>query len=315
MKNPAAHPAPRAFPAVLADIASERGDRVDVLGGGWILRFTRNSAHRHAWGFNLELNSSPAHLLASDKGGTAQLLALAGVPHVQHEVFLHPRMGPYAARDGFWRPAMERYEQWGGDVVVKDNNGTGGVGVYRAITPRALEAAFLRLFQRVHAVCMSPFVEIASEVRFILLDGVCQLAFEKVRPVVTGDGTRPLHDLAAAADLHFDPEAAADAEEILPAGATRLLSWRHNLGQGARAREVDADGHPALAMAKSASAAINLRFGSVDIVSTSRGHQVLEINAGVMMESVARQLVDGPARARAIYARAYDAMWSEPRAQ
>jgi hypothetical protein len=29
-----------------------------------------------------------------------------------------------------------------------------------------------------------------------------------------------------------------------------------------------------------------------------------------MMESVARQLPDGPARARAIYARAYDAMWN-----
>ena len=301
---------PRSFPAMLADIARERADRVDTLGGGWILRFTRNTAHRHAWGFNLELNSAPAHLLASDKAGTAQILALAAIPHVPHEVFLHPRMGPYAARDGFWRPALQRFEEWGGDVVVKDNNGTGGVGVYRATTPRALEAAFLRLFQRVHAVCLSPFVEIASELRFILLDGVCQLAFEKVRPVVTGDGTRPLHALAAAADLHFDPEVAADAEEILPAGATRLLSWRHNLGQGARAREIDPHSHPALTIARSAAAAINLRFGSVDIVCTARGDHVLEINAGVMMESVARQLPDGPARARAIYARAYDAMWN-----
>lgn len=304
------NPAPRAFPAMLSRIAAAAGDRVDLLGGGWIMRFTRAGEHRHAWGFNLELNSSPAHLLACDKGGAAEILSNAGIPHVPHHVFLHPRMGPYAAKEGHWRPAFELFERCGRDVVVKDNNGTGGVGVYRATTPRALEAAFLRLFQRVHALCVSPFVEIVNETRFILLDGECLLAFEKCRPSVTGDGTSSVANLAARDGLDFDPETAADAEEILAAGATRLLSWRHNLGKGARASEIDPSASTALKLARDAAAAINLRFGSVDVVRTSRGDEVLEINAGVMTESVARQLHDGETRARAIYAKAYERMWT-----
>ncbi|MFZ4573926.1 MAG: ATP-grasp domain-containing protein [Phycisphaerales bacterium] len=299
----------RLFSRLLADVARSRGDSVDELGDGWILRFRRGDTVRHAWGFNLELNSSAAHLLACDKSAASEVMAREAIPHVPHRAFLHPRMGPYAAREGFWRPAMECFEAWRRNVVVKDNNGTGGVGVYRATTPRGLEAAFLMLFQRVHAVCLCPYSEIVGETRFVLLDGECLLAFEKVRPTVTGDGVRPLRALAAGGGVEIDPETVADVEEILPAGATRLLSWRHNLGQGARAREIDPASHDGYELARRAARAVNLRFGSVDVVTTPRGNEILELNAGVMLEAVARQLPQGEPRARAIYQRAYDASW------
>jgi hypothetical protein len=174
-----------------------------------------------------------------------------------------------------------------------------------------LEGAFLRLFQRVHAVSVSPFIDIESEVRFIWLDDECLLAFEKARPTLTGDGVHTVAELARLSGFEPDADSGANLSEVLAAGSTSLPSWRHNLGQGARAVRVEAESHPAFQLARSALASLNLRFASIDVVRSSGGWQVLEANAGVMLESVARQWPDGAAHAQRIYERAYDAMWND----
>lgn len=300
----------RVFTCTLLDIAASRGDEARTLSDGWILRFLRRGQVRHAWGFNLELNSSAAHLLATDKSGASESMIAAGVACVPHEVFLHPRLGEYAPQEGHWDRARAAFDRWQRRVVVKDNTGTGGVGVYRAETARALEAAFLRLFQRVHAVSISPFIEIDSEVRFIWLDEECLLAFEKRRPTLTGDGVRTVAELARMNGFEPDADAGGNQNEVLPAGATTLISWRHNLGQGAKAVSLDARAHPAFELSRRALVALNLRFASIDVVQSGGSWMVLEANSGVMLESVARQWGDGAAHARRIYERAYDAMWT-----
>ena len=55
--------------------------------------------------------------------------------------------------------------------------------------------------------------------------------------------------------------------------------------------------------------ALNLRFGSVDVLLTPDGPTVLEVNAGLMMEFVSRAFADGPAIADGIYGKAFDAMF------
>jgi len=91
------------------------------------------------------------------------------------------------------------------------------------------------------------------------------------------------------------------------------LNWKHNLGQGAIARTIvdPLRETPALAqLAVNSARAINLVFGSVDIVVTDSGPKVLEINAGVMMEALANDSAEGNAIATRIYSKALDCMFA-----
>jgi glutathione synthase/RimK-type ligase-like ATP-grasp enzyme len=300
---------PRRFTQTLASIAQEFGHDCQSIGGGWVLRFTDGRSARHSWGFNLEINSSASHLLAGDKSATAHVLRSCGLASIEHHCVLHPRMGPYAPRSGSFAAALDIFRSLQCDCVVKDNNGTAGLGVYRVRSERALEAAMIRLFNRVHAISIAPFVDIRSEKRFVFLDDTCLLAFEKIRPCVTGDGVRTFAQLVQESGAEFDPETAADAEEVIPAGADRVLSWRHNLSKGAHARELNPATEPALQLAAQAMRALNLRFASVDIVQTDAGPAILEANSGVMLESVRAHIADGDQRATSIYRAAYKAMW------
>lgn len=337
----------RAMERLLAEAAAARGISVRAIGGGaeaaagagWILRFTlerpgRPAMIRHAHGYCLDLNPAATHLLAMDKAGTSDALAAAGVPAIEHKVFLHPRLGPFVPREGNWASMLAYAGAHAMDVVVKDNTGTGGYGVRRVRSGRELERAVYEAFQRTHAVCISPYVPIAEECRFVVLNGVIELAYRKERLEVSGDGTRTVLELLASGasgegnDAHQKRSRASrllqESDEstlrvlasVPSRGEAVLLNWKHNLGQGAIARIIKDPERETPAMASvavAAARAINLVFGSVDVVAVAGANgaaaHVLEINAGVMMESLANDSPEGLEIARRIYDRALAAMF------
>jgi glutathione synthase/RimK-type ligase-like ATP-grasp enzyme len=122
-------------------------------------------------------------------------------------------------------------------------------------------------------VALTPFVEVDAEYRVVMLDGEPQLVYEKL----AGDG-----------------------------------EWRHNLGLGGRAVDVDDDARSAVlaGLAVRAMEAIGLRFGSVDVVEVAGASFVLEINAGVMMERYGRSSEARRTRVDEIYDRAVAAMFA-----
>ncbi len=345
----------RAMERLLAEAAAARGISVRAIGGGaesaagavtpagagWILRFTQERPGqkplvRHAHGFCLDLNCAATHLLAMDKAGTSDALAAAGIASIEHKVYLHPKLGPFVAREGNWPSMLAYASRHGMDVVVKDNAGTGGYGVRRVRNGRDLERAVYEAFQRTHAVSLSAYVAITEECRFVVLNGVIELAYRKERLEVTGDGMRTVLELLAARLegagsgaggnpgraqasrlLQESDESTLRVLASVPSqGETVLLNWKHNLGQGAAARiikEPQREVAEMAALALAAAEAINLVFGSVDVVMVNgpKGPtaHVLEINAGVMMESLANDSPEGLAIARRIYDRALAAMF------
>lgn len=316
----------RVLTKLVGELAREHGATVQALGAGWILRVTRGGVTRSVHGYTFDLNGAATHAIACDKAATSDVLAAAGVPRVEHRLFLHPEMARYVRHPGNWSGMSRAFDAWGRDVVVKDNAGTGGRGVYRARSAVELEHAVLKLFERGHAAAMSPFVHIDDEVRFVLLDGQCEVVYSKQRPTVVGDGTRTVLELVAAgvaregvtAEIgrwlaNLDPEAAAVLSEVPEAGEVRLLNWRHNLGQGASVKLLRTD-DPALRdrmeLAQAAGRALNLAFGSVDVVTVAGQPQVLEVNSGVMMEALAG-VPGGLEIARRVYARAFALMLGE----
>jgi D-alanine-D-alanine ligase-like ATP-grasp enzyme len=149
------------------------------------------------------------------------------------------------------------------------------------------------------SLAISPYLAIEDEVRVVVLDDVALVVYGKNRPAVTGDGRQTLLELAIAAtpaaqrsvvlpDL-VRGRTKSELDTIMPVGQRQVLNWRHNLDTGARPvlLEQGDTRQACVRLAVKAAHAIGLRFGSVDLVRAGGRWQVLEINAGVMMEQLA----------------------------
>jgi glutathione synthase/RimK-type ligase-like ATP-grasp enzyme len=308
---------------VFVDAVRRYGERhaitVDVRSDGWLIVMQKGARRHLVFGYDVGLNSAVARGVANDKAATADILAHSGVACVPHTLFLNPGLHAHAPPDGSWSAMTQLLEQHPAGVVVKPNEGTSGRSVFLASCRPQLELAVRDIFTAHASLAISPYLAIEDEVRVVVLDDVPLVVYGKNRPSAVGDGKQTLLELAVAAtpaaqrsvvlaDL-FRGRTKAELDAIVPVGQRRVLNWRHNLDAGARpvlleqgdARET------CVRLAVKAAHAIGLRFGSIDIVRTASRWQILEINAGVMMEQLAgfhRDLVD------AAYAAALDKVFA-----
>ena len=304
---------------VFVDAVRRYGERhaitVDVRSDGWLIVMQKGARRHLVFGYDVGLNSAVARGVANDKAATAEILAHCGVACVPHAFFLNPRLDAHTAPEGSWRAMSELLAQHPRGIVVKPNEGTSGRSVFLVSCRAQLELAVQDIFTTHASLAISPYLAIEDEVRVVVLDEVPLVVYGKNRPAVVGDGRQTLLDLAIAATPAAQRSVVlphlvrgrtkSELDTIVPAGQRRVLHWRHNLDAGARpvllapgeAREA------CVALAAQAARAIGLRFGSVDVVSADGSWQILEINAGVMMEQLAGfhpELVD------AAYAAALD---------
>jgi glutathione synthase/RimK-type ligase-like ATP-grasp enzyme len=280
--------------------------QLSVKSQGWLLIIESSNRRHLLFGYDLGLNSSAAQQIAGDKSATFEVLAAGGVPAVEHVLFHAPSMRPYVPEAGNWAHMLQCFEAWSSDVVCKSHAGTGGTRVFRAKTQVELEECVQLLFGSGRALTISPYVDFVHECRVIVLDGEARLAYRKERPFVIGDGVSTVAELVGrAADIPSPPKEAAgcriDFDHVPSKGEAILIEWRHNLAHGATAVIVELDEALSLVdLAVRAADRLNLRFASVDIAET-REPLVLEVNAGVMMESLAASSPENQARAVAIY--------------
>ncbi|MEX1247970.1 MAG: hypothetical protein WEA61_05765 [Anaerolineales bacterium] len=312
----------RILPGLIREIAVEQGFALASFSHDWILRLEKGGRVRHVFGYNFELNSAGAQLIAGDKAAVSDLMAYVDLPHVEHRLFLHPRLSGYVSAEGNW-PAMMAYaEKVGYPLVCKPNNGTGGEDVSRVDNQAELEQTVIALFELHRAICLSPYIEIDQEYRAVMLDGVCELLYTKRRPHVVGDGKSSVLELIEKLHLNgqLSQELAGQAIEqhrgelrqVPEHGQEIVIGWKHNLGEGSAPQFVEEGPlyDQLVEMARRAQEAVNIRFASVDIVHSDGGHQVLEINSGVMMEYFVRHFKDGRERAKGIYAKALAKMFA-----
>lgn len=289
----------RAFVGAVRKYCASRGIDVELRAQGWLIAMTCGSKRRFAFGYDLGLNSAVAHRIANDKAATADVLEICGIPCVPHTAFLSPRMYQYITPSGAWTAMLDLLKQNPQGVVVKPNEGTGGISVFKVRTEPELEVAANEIFSSERSLAISPYLEIEDEVRVILIDDRPIVVFSKNRLSVVGDGKRSVLELAIAtipaerlsavlSGLAGDISKAS-LDEVPPAGRRHALNWRHNLGAGAQAVVLDhgeARAAACIAIAVAAARSIEMRFGSIDVVMVDGCWKVLEINSGVMMEAL-----------------------------
>jgi glutathione synthase/RimK-type ligase-like ATP-grasp enzyme len=289
----------RAFVSAVRKYCASHGIDVELKAQGWLIAMTRGSMRRFAFGYDLGLNSAVAHRIANDKAATADVLDICGIPCIPHTAFLSPRMYKYIVPTGAWTAMLDLLKQNPQGIVVKPNEGTGGISVFKVKTEPELEVAANEIFSSERSLAISPHVEIEDEVRVILIDYRPIVVFSKNRLSVVGDGKRSVLELAIAtipterlsavlSGLAGDISKAS-LDEVPPAGRRHALNWRHNLGTGAQAvvlEQSEARATACIAIAVEAARSIEMRFGSIDVVSVNGCWKVLEINSGVMMEAL-----------------------------
>ena len=288
---------------VFVDAVRRYGERhaitVDVRSDGWLIVMQKGPRRHLVFGYDVGLNSAVARGVANDKAASAEILAHSGIACVPHTLFLNPRLHAHMAPDGSWGAMLDLLAQHPEGIVVKPNEGTSGRSVFLVSCRPQLELAAQEIFTAHTSLAIAPYLAIEDEVRVVVLDQVPLVVYGKNRPMVVGDGRQSLLELAIAAtpaaqrsvvlpDL-LRGRAKSELDTIVPAGGQRVLNWRHNLDAGAHPVLIERGDARAtcVRLAIKAARAIGLRFGSVDIVRAGGQWQVLEINAGVMMEQLA----------------------------
>ncbi len=181
--------------------------------------------------------------------------------------------------------------------MAKVKDSTGGIGVFYISTPRELEIAAMSCFTKERDICLSPYYEIMQEYRAVVLDGKVQVCFSKERPALVGDGQSSITTLLTQClaqrnwnllDMLIEGQGLnRPITEVPLPGEVIYLNWKHNLGSGSTPQLVQPTQELA-ELAIQAAQAIELRFGSVDIIQTkqdSMPYRILEINAGVMLDT------------------------------
>jgi D-alanine-D-alanine ligase-like ATP-grasp enzyme len=305
----------RIFVEALKRYCARHAIDIEVRSQGWLIVMHRDQKRHFAFGYDIGLNSAMAHRIANDKAAAAEVLQLSGVPSIPHHIFLSPQLNARVAGPGSSDGMLRLLSEHAGGIVVKPNEGSSGRSVFLVRTRPQLELAASTIFSSHPSLAISPYVEVEQEVRLVMLDGRALAVYAKQRPTVTGDGQRSLLELALAATpierrsvvlpALMQSTERSELDAVLPAGETRLLNWRHNLDAGAEPVLLE-DGEAREAcvqIAIRAAAAIDIRFASVDLVRVAGSWRVLEINSGVMMESLGRRRPD---LVEAVYAAALD---------
>jgi glutathione synthase/RimK-type ligase-like ATP-grasp enzyme len=230
---------------------------IEVRSQGWLIVMQRGSQRRFALGYDLGLNSAIAHRIANDKGATAEVLEISGIPCIPHTVFMNPKLGEQIAPQGSWQAMLDLLKQNPQGIVVKPNEGTSGRSVLKVSTASELQRAVEEIFSSYLTLAISPYVEIEGEIRVVVLDDVPLVVYSK----------------------------------------SRTSGWRHNLDAGAQPvlLEQGEVRQACVPIAQKAAQAIGIRFAGVDVVRVGGAYKILEINSGVMMETLGKlypELVD-----------------------
>lgn len=242
----------------IGEVCADENIELSGYSGDYVLKLSKNGTTRSIFGAFWDINSAAADRIACDKTACFELLNACGIPAIQHVLFNNPLTRlMWAKPEGSWAIALRLFDAFGGQLVLKPNQGTRGNDVYFCDTIPKMEAAAHQIFAHHSAAAICPFVKILAEYRVFYLDGKCHLVYGK------------------------------------EAGET----WQHNLAMGARAVEfvVRTNEDKLLLkelknLAATAAERIGINFSTVDIARTEEDELfVMEINSGVQARLLLEQ--------------------------
>lgn len=296
----------RQLEKIIKEYCVETGTKFTLGADGWMFTLEKNGKRTFVMGYKFGLNNTTSSQLCDDKSALSVVLDEIGFPCVLHHYIESPNAYSRSQRQIY--DDLEKMLKTYGELVIKPNVGSGGKKVFRCKTEAELHDLVDNNLSPKQPLGVCKFERVKNEYRVICLNGQVKLVYRKQRPFVVGDGTNNLKSLI---ELQLDAKVETDKElpfETIPKKDEIVcVSWKHNLGLGAKAdTDVDEILKPKLMQfALDVANAIDICFASIDIIELETGElKIMEVNSGIMMEKFSASSPENYQKSKQIYSEA-----------
>ena len=256
---------------IVKEICAENAIDFKSFSYDWILQLSANGRKMFIYGYKFPNNNASIEQICNDKSALSDILTIHKIPHVEHYYFMSPSNEQYTGENGDWN-RMEELLYEHKRIVCKANTGTGGRNVFKVDSQKKLEIAVHSIFSKTRSLCIAPYRNIKSEYRVIIINSNIGVIYEKRKPAVIGNGIDTIGCLIESEDTLTGIDIDSDIDlHYIPALHEKVdVSWKHNLGQGAKPVIVtDSFLQERLsALALSCVLALDIEFASVDIIES-----------------------------------------------
>ncbi|MBQ9013438.1 MAG: hypothetical protein IJ094_07805 [Bacilli bacterium] len=292
---------------VLEDIKEELGISYEVLSNNWVIKITKENNSIFITDYKFPLNNHSIGMILDDKYALYEALKSANIKVTEYNLlYSSNNKSEYAINYNDYYKVTQYFEKNNNHIVIKVNNGTCGNGVYEIREKKDIIPLLSKMFLNNYSISYSPYYDIETEYRVIVLNKKVKVVYGKKRPIVYGDGKTSIRDLLLKFNRKYFIDKLNDSiyDEVIPKNKKFIYDWKFNLSKGSVAFQVNDKkliGNLEV-IALECVNKLNLDFVSVDIIKTTRNElYVLEINSGVMMENYINFFKDGYEKVKDIY--------------
>ncbi len=291
------------YQEVIKKICQEENIKLTTVSNNWVNILEYNNKIKFIVGYTFGLNKDSVAKILDDK------YALYSVLNNYHlNIIKHHLLYKDYAKDEV-KKLFLKYQQ---DVVIKANLGYAGTEVFHVKNLKKLYQIMDKLFIKNYSLSLCPYYEINYEYRIIVLNKEIKLIYQKIRPIVLGDGVKTYQELLE----EFNPQYFQKhfvSKKVLKKGEVKEYSWQFNLSKGAKALLVDNLEviNKLENMVKDILNVIDLNFASIDIVEINNEYKVMEINNGVTLTKFMNMAQENYNLAYNIYKEAIKSLFKE----
>lgn len=302
------------FYKILNEICEEKGISQKLLSYDWIRELKKGSKTKMLIFNQFGINNATAYRIASDKYATYSVLKENNIPIIEHKILFdkskRPNYYDISQKEEAYKMLLEK-----GKVVLKANDSSQGKDVFVCRKKEEIDDVCEKIFDEgKYSLSICPYVDIKFEYRVVFLYNEILYIYKKEKPFIIGNGKNTIKELVS--NKFYNQELTLSQEinlnEILKDGEKKIISWKHNLCNGATPIIIKED--PFLEdvkkLAINAANAIDINFATVDIALTCQNElMVMEINSNVCMNKFAENVPNGYEIAKSIYSKAIDKMF------
>ena len=256
-------------------------------------KISNNSAETYVYYYEFNCNKNSNSWIARDKPIAYSFLKYNNIPAVEH-IYLPHEHALKLSTD-----YLNTHKQ----IVLKSTQGTCGRNVFYCTTNESLKKITNSLIKRGVSFCASPYIDYNTEYRVIVFNNKPQLCYSKNLPFVIGDGKSTINQLKEIKYPNLEIPNAINKNKILKTNEKKNLLWKHNLCNGAElSTNINSKLKKGLEnLALKCAQALNLEICSIDIIVHNNSLKILEINPGLMMESLYKSSEANQSKALEIY--------------
>ena len=296
------------YQEIIKEICNELNINLTLLSKDFIFQLEKNNVRKYLFGYKFPLNDHGIGLVLDDKYAFFEVLDNLNLKTVE----IKPVFENYNPDN------LVSYLNEHKELIVKSKNGTCGTEVFKVSNPVDLFAKVDFLLNKNSPICLSPYYNIKSEYRVIILNNEIKLMYGKKRPILIGDGKKTILELLQEFNLIYYSKQSnldnleIDLTKVLNKNEKLEIGFKFNLSRGSVIFDInDLSLKEKLEqIALDVTNKLNIKFASVDIIQTIDNELlILEANSGVMMDNFMKLKENGKEIAKNIYKEAIKEMF------